>query len=198
MTRYIIRRGLQSIVLVFITTLIAFSIYQIAPGGPLQFLDDDPTSSSVDKVRLERLYGLDRAVPIQYAAWLTGEDWMPQTEAWRSGQCLNNPAKCSRGIVRLDFGRSFSFQGESVIGLIAERIPATFTLGFASLVLSMAVGIPLGIIAAYTSRPLARQHHPRRDRAHQHGARLVVGPAPAHHPGRLLGRRAIGRHVHHR
>lgn len=150
MTRYIIRRGLQSIVLVFITTLIAFSIYQIAPGGPLQFLDDDPRSSGVDKARLERLYGLDRAVAIQYVAWLAGEDWMPQGEAWQSGQCLSNPNKCSRGIIRLDFGRSFSFKGESVIDLIVERIPATFTLGFASLVLSMAVGIPLGIIAAYT------------------------------------------------
>ncbi len=150
MTRYIIRRAIQSVFLLLIATLISFSVYQLAPGGPLQFLDDDPTSSSKDLERLERLYGLDRSVPVQYTAWLLGEDWLPETESWRSGQCLANPDRCGRGIARLDFGRSFSFKGEAVTGLILERIPATFTLGFASLLLSVAVGIPLGIIAALT------------------------------------------------
>jgi peptide/nickel transport system permease protein len=55
---------------------------------------------------------------------------------------------CGKGILRLDFGRSFYFAGESVISLIAERIPATFTLGFTSLLISVVVGIPAGIYAA--------------------------------------------------
>ena len=148
MTRYIVRRGLQSIVLMFIATLIAFTVYQMAPGGPLQFLDDDPSSTSADMDRLERLYGLDRSIPVQYVTWMTGEDWVPKTETWRSGRCLANPEKCGKGIVRLDFGRSFSFKGESVIDLIVERIPATFLLGFSSLILSILVGVPLGIISA--------------------------------------------------
>ncbi len=150
MTRYIIRRAIQSFFLLLIATLISFSVYQLAPGGPLQFLDDDPTSSSEDLVQLERLYGLDRSIPVQYVAWLLGEDWLPQAASWRSGQCLANENRCARGIVRLDFGRSFSFKGESVTDLIVQRIPATFTLGFASLLLSVIVGIPLGIIAALT------------------------------------------------
>ena len=150
MTRYIIRRGLQSLVLIFLATLIAFGIYQSAPGGPLQFLDDDPTSSKSDQENLERLYGLDRSIPAQYTAWMLGEDWFPEGSEWRSGRCLANADKCSRGIIRLDFGRSFSFKGESVIDLIVERIPATFILGFASLVLSLLIGIPLGIISAFT------------------------------------------------
>lgn len=148
MTRYIIRRGLQSIALLFVTTLIAFSIQQLAPGGPLQFLDDDPTATSEDSERLLRLYGLDRPISAQYLTWLLGEDWVPESETWRSGRCLSRPDKCGRGIVRLDFGRSFHWRGESVIGLIAERIPATFQLAFASLVLGNLIGIPLGIIAA--------------------------------------------------
>ena len=49
---------------------------------------------------------------------------------------------------RLDFGRSFFFKGESVIDVIAERIPATLTLALSSLILSVVVGIPLGIFAA--------------------------------------------------
>ena len=148
MTRYIIRRTLQSFVLLWVSTLIAFSIYQLAPGGPLQFLDEDPSRNAQNINRLERLYGIDRALPIQYVAWAFGEDWLPADDTWRSGRCLNDESDCSRGIVRLDFGRSFFFKGERVLNKIAERIPATFTLAFASLILSVVIGFPLGIISA--------------------------------------------------
>jgi peptide/nickel transport system permease protein len=148
MTRYIIRRALQSLALMWVATIIAFSIYQLAPGGPLQFMDDDPKRSQADIERLERLYGLDRSVPVQYAVWLAGEDWLPATPTWRSGRCLNEPDRCTLGLIRLDFGRSFHYQGESVINLIASRIPATFLLAFSSLVISMVVGFPLGILSA--------------------------------------------------
>lgn len=148
MTRYIIRRGLQSLLLMWVATLIGFTIYQLAPGGPLQFLNEDPKQSQADVARLQRLYGLDRALPAQYLAWAFGEDWLPVTPAWRSGRCLADAATCGHGIIRLDFGRSFHFQGESVIDLIVERMPATFLLAFSSLLLSVVIGIPLGIIAA--------------------------------------------------
>jgi peptide/nickel transport system permease protein len=156
LTRYIIRRGLQSLVIAWFATLIAFSIYQAAPGGPLQFMDDDPRRSEEDLNRLEYLYGIDRPVFAQYLAWFAGEDWftrLPYGESWQSGRCVNDPSRCSRGILRLDFGRSFHFKGESVLDLIVERMPATFTLAAASLVLSVLGGLPLGIIAAlYRSR----------------------------------------------
>jgi peptide/nickel transport system permease protein len=148
MTRYIIRRGIQSIFLVWLATLIGFSIYQAAPGGPLQFLEDDPKATSVDSRRLARLYGIDRPILVQYVAWLAGEDWLPDNPTWRSGQCLGDAEKCGRGILRLDFGRSFHFKGESVIHLIVERMPATFLLAASSLVISVVVGIPAGIYAA--------------------------------------------------
>jgi len=148
MTRYIIRRGIQSIFLVWLATLIGFSIYQAAPGGPLQFLEDDPKATSADSRRLAQLYGIDRPILVQYIAWLAGEDWLPDNPAWRSGQCLGDAEKCGRGILRLDFGRSFHFKGESVIDLIVERMPATFLLAASSLVISVVVGIPAGIYAA--------------------------------------------------
>jgi peptide/nickel transport system permease protein len=148
MTRYIIRRSLQSLALLWISTLIGFSVYQLAPGGPLQFLNEDPRQDASDYERLERLYGLDRAIPVQYIAWALGEDWLPATPTWRTGVCLADAADCSRGIVRLDFGRSFSFKGERVLDLIVARIPATFLLAFSSLVLSVVIGFPLGIISA--------------------------------------------------
>jgi peptide/nickel transport system permease protein len=147
LTRYIIRRAIQSIFLTLFATLIAFSIYQAAPGGPLQFLDDDPKVTEADVVRLERLYGIDRSIPVQYTVWLLGEDWTPSTGQWRSGQCLANPARCGQGLVRLDFGKSFFFKGQPVIGLIVERMPATFILAFSSMIIGF-LGIPLGFLAA--------------------------------------------------
>jgi peptide/nickel transport system permease protein len=152
LTRYIIRRGLQSLLLVWIATLIGFSVYQLAPGGPLQFLDDDPKRTVADINRLTQMYGLNRPILVQYLAWLAGEDWfpiLPGGTSWQTGQCRADAERCSRGIIRLDFGRSFHFKGESVIGLIAERIPATFLLGFSSMIISFLIGIPSGICAAY-------------------------------------------------
>jgi peptide/nickel transport system permease protein len=148
MTRYIIRRTIQSIALLWVSTLIAFSIYQLAPGGPLQFLDQDPSRNISDIGRMERAYGIDRSIPVQYIAWAFGEEWLPATDEWRSGRCLIAAKDCSHGIVRLDFGRSFSFRGERVINLIAARIPATFLLAFSGLFLSVIIGFPLGILAA--------------------------------------------------
>ncbi len=148
MTRYIVRRSIQSLFLILISTLIAFTVYQSAPGGPLQFLDNNPKVSPADRARQVRLYGLDRSIPAQYLVWLLGEDWLPGNPTWRSGRCLDTPGNCGLGIIRLDFGRSFSFRGRTAIDVIAERIPATVQLGGASLLLSILGGIPLGIYAA--------------------------------------------------
>lgn len=151
LTRYLIRRGLQSIFLVWLATLIAFSVYQLAPGGPLQFLSNTPKHTAADYEHLVRLYGLDRPVLVQYVAWLVGEDWfsvLPGGRAWQSGQCIADAASCGWGILRLDFGRSFYFPGEPVLDVIAQRIPATFQLGFSSLLLSVVLGIPSGVISA--------------------------------------------------
>ncbi len=166
MARYIIRRGIQSVILLWVATLIGFTIYQLAPGGPLQFLDNDPRRSEADINRLQHLYGLDRPVIAQYVAWVAGEDWfrdVPLLSGWQSGRCSASPEKCVRGVLRLDFGRSFHFQGEPVLGLIAERIPATLLLALSSLFISVIVGIPLGIISAF-----------RRGRWPDHAIRLTT------------------------
>ncbi len=151
MARYIVRRSIQSIFLLFLATLIGFTVYQMAPGGPLQFLDDDPNQTREDLVRLRDLYGLDRPIPVQYVAWLAGEDWfglLPGSEEWQSGQCRLAAERCSQGVIRLDFGRSFSFRGVPATQLIWERVPATFLLAFSSLLISVLGGVPMGIIAA--------------------------------------------------
>jgi len=158
LTRYIIRRGLQSLLIVWFSTLIAFTIYQAAPGGPLQFLDDDPQRSEEDLTRIQHLYGIDRPVFVQYLAWLTGEDWfsrLPEGETLQSGRCANDPSRCGRGILRFDFGRSFHFKGESVIDLIIDRMSATFILASANMIIGILGGVPMGVLAA-----LYRRHWP--------------------------------------
>jgi peptide/nickel transport system permease protein len=149
MTRYIIRRSIQSFFLLWLSTLIGFSVYQAAPGGPLQFLEDDPNATAADANRLAQLYGLERSIPVQYIAWLTGEDWLPNNPTWQSGRCVLEPNNCGRGILRLDFGKSFHYKGRSALEVIAERIPATFTLAFTSLLISVLGGVPLGIYAGF-------------------------------------------------
>lgn len=155
MTRYIVSRAIQNFFLMWLGTIIAFGIYQAAPGGPIQFLDDDPTATTADFNRLTRLYGLDRPILTQYLVWLAGEDWLPANPDWQSGRCILDPNQCAKGIIRLDFGRSFFFKGEAVIDVIAQRVPATFTLAFASLVLSVIGGVPMGVYAALHRGKLA-------------------------------------------
>jgi len=148
MTRYIVRRSIQSFFLIWLATSIAFTVYQTAPGSPLQFLEENPDYNPNDVGRLLRHHGLDRSVFAQYITWVAGEDWLPHNDTWRSGKCLSDADQCGKGIIRLDFGRSHHFKGESALSLIIERIPATFTLAFAGLLISALGGIPLGIISA--------------------------------------------------
>src|SRR4051812_47893275 len=78
MARYLIRRLLQSLLLLALVSMIAFAILHLAPGGPLaQFVaTGDLGPEDVD--RLMAQYGLNRPVPIQYLDWagsLATGDW---------------------------------------------------------------------------------------------------------------------------
>jgi peptide/nickel transport system permease protein len=120
LARYIVRRSLQSVLLLLLITVLSFAIMRLAPGGPAQFLDD-PRIGPEYRERLLESFGLRDPLPIQYLKWLGN-------------------------VVRLDFGYSF-VDRRPVIEKIAERIPASFQLSIASLVLGL-LGIPLGVYAA--------------------------------------------------
>ncbi len=87
-------------------------------------------------------------LPVQYVTWLTGEDWVPTTET--DGRAANVSAIQTDCSAKASFGWILGAHSRSkanpVIDLIVERIPATFLLGFSSLVISVVVGVPLGII----------------------------------------------------
>jgi peptide/nickel transport system permease protein len=120
LARYIVRRSLQSALLLLLITVLSFAIMRLAPGGPAQFLDD-PRIGPEYRERLLESFGLTEPLPIQYLKWLGN-------------------------VIRLDFGYSF-VDRRPVIEKIAERIPASFQLSIASLLLGL-LGIPLGVYAA--------------------------------------------------
>jgi peptide/nickel transport system permease protein len=69
MTEYLIRRILQSVLVLFLITLLTFALIHAAPGGPTQIFLSPGLSPEAAKVQAHNL-GLDRPVPIQYINWL--------------------------------------------------------------------------------------------------------------------------------
>ena len=69
MGRYIIRRILQAIPLLFLVTIFMFTLIYLLPGGPDQVIFN-PHLSAAGRAALRARFGLDRPVPIQYLKWL--------------------------------------------------------------------------------------------------------------------------------
>jgi len=106
-------------------TLISFVVIHLAPGTPVEMQTTmNPKASLEAQKRLRELYGLDKPLHVQYWDWL-------------------------KRVVVLDFGRSFSPDRRPVWDKIRERIPITLSLNLLSLLIIMAVAIPLGVLAAY-------------------------------------------------
>ena len=119
MTVFIIRRLLQSSVVVFVMSLLVFTGVNIV-GDPVDMLIN-PEADQAEIERVMRDLGLDRPVHEQY------------------GYFLMNAAKG-------DLGKSFIF-GQPALKLIVQRMPATFELAIAALLIAVFLGIPLGVYA---------------------------------------------------
>jgi oligopeptide transport system permease protein len=120
MIRYIARRFLWIIPVLFVVSLITFSLMHAVPGGPWAREKAVPASMVA---RLNEKYGLDQPVPIQYATWV--------------GNLLQG-----------NLGPSYKFQDRTVNDIVGGGIMTTVQLGLMAFFLSVAVGIPLGVIAA--------------------------------------------------
>ncbi len=153
MTRHIVRRLLQAIPTLFGVTLISYLILTLAPGQPvtlLSFGGNPEDNNQIQQDRLARQLGLDDPWHIQYLSWLAGNDWM-----WWKWQDMPEGQSAEQyhryGILRGDFGTSF-YKKQPVLDLVTQRLPATIELGFTSLVISLMLGVPLGIFAAIWHR----------------------------------------------
>lgn len=153
MFRHILRRLIQAIPTLFGVTLLSYMIMAAAPGGPAKLIafnvDPENANNAVQQREIARL-GLNDPWPVQYVIWLTGNDWMHALGLKNldlDGKDGPDRNALRYGILRGDFGDSFRSK-QDVWQLISARIPATLELGVAALIVSLAIGVPIGILAA--------------------------------------------------
>jgi ABC-type dipeptide/oligopeptide/nickel transport system permease component len=120
MGTYLVRRFLQLIPVLVVTSFVVFLILRLVPGDPAQLLaGPDAQPEQVAAVRKD--LGLDRPIPVQYALW--------------AGDVLKG-----------DFGRSY-VKRRPVSELIRSALPATIELTTTAVLLAALVGVPFGIVA---------------------------------------------------
>ncbi len=122
MTRYIIRRLLQAVPLVLLVSLISFGIMFSSPVTMLNPADFPEDSSEEDLKRILAQHGLDRPWYELYAGWIVR-------------------------VLQGDLGDSYQTR-QPVTRMILERLPATLQLTITALLLSLALGVLLGVVAA--------------------------------------------------
>ncbi|MCA9836542.1 MAG: ABC transporter permease [Trueperaceae bacterium] len=122
MWSYILRRVLQALVFIFLISVLIFSMIHIVPGDPVLTILGDEGASQEKIQALRTALKLDRPLPVQFFDWIGA-------------------------VVRGDLGESL-ISGRSITPDILTRLPRTFELIFLAIILSLLVGIPLGILAA--------------------------------------------------
>ena len=143
MTTYILRRLIQTVGLLFILSVILFTLVNAAPGGPITaYAGRRPRPEQVE--RLKRQFGLDQPLPLQYVYWLVGNDW---TKIDTDGDGIQDEPGARKGILRGDFGFSYRTR-QPVLDEIAKRLPNTVTLMGITMFIALAIAIPLGIYSA--------------------------------------------------
>lgn len=144
MGRYIARRLLQAIVLVFLLSIVLFALVNLAPGGPLAGYGQSRHVRAEKVAGLKRQLGLDKPLPLQYVIWLVGNDWM---KIDTNGDGIADSHGTRLGILRADFGFSFRTR-EPVMKEIGLRLPNTAYLMGITLLVALAIAIPIGVLSA--------------------------------------------------
>jgi peptide/nickel transport system permease protein len=122
MTRYLISRLGQSIVLLFLVSLIGYSLLLLAPGSPLAQFAFSPGMSQEQMEQVAEQMGLNRPLIVQYFDWLAH-------------------------LVQGDWGRSFR-DGRPVLDVIGDHIFATVLLMGSAMAIAMTLGIWVGAVSA--------------------------------------------------
>ena len=118
--RYILKRLGQTVIVLFFVSVFAFMLIRMAPGNPARLmLPDSATDEQVHEMEIQ--LGLDKPVAQQYFMYITG-------------------------VLKGDLGMSTMYKTE-VSGIIAGRLPTTAKLTLYTMVLCLAISIPLGILA---------------------------------------------------
>src|SRR5690348_438547 len=121
MTVFIIRRLMQSVLVLFaMSAIVFFGVYVV--GNPIEILVS-PEADEIERARVAASLGIDQPIWLQYLAFL-------------------------ENALGGNLGKSFVF-GIPAIQLIVQRMPATFELVIVSFVIAVGLGIPLGMYAGY-------------------------------------------------
>lgn len=144
MSAYLIRRIIQMVFVLLISSAVIYGLLLVAPGGPFaglrQASADKKSGYSAEQIaRMEKLLGLHLPKHLQYVAWLAGDDWMGRINPEYAGD--------RKGVLRGDFGKSFS-ERRPVLVMIRERLFNTIRLMGASAIISLMIAIPVGIYSA--------------------------------------------------
>ena len=123
MLRYVVQRLLQGLIVIFLVTLATFIILQLAPGSPVDILIGEAQVSQEQIDAITHKWGLDQPPHVQYLTWLGN-------------------------VVTGDLGDSVIRSGTPVSQMLADAAPVTLRLNVLALTLSIAVAIPLGVLAA--------------------------------------------------
>lgn len=117
---YVLRRLGEMVPVLLVVATAAFLLVKVVPGSP--FDSDRPMPAEI-KARYERFYGLDQPTHVQFGRYVAN-------------------------LLRGDLGLSTKYHGWTVNELVAPRVPVSIQLGLLSLLLAVAVGIPVGVLAA--------------------------------------------------
>lgn len=121
MTRFVVRRAIQSVFLMLAVMTFSFFLIHLTPGGPEAALMQNPRVSAETLQRMREKFGLEDPLPIRYLKWL-------------------------RSAAELDFGRSYAYS-LPVTDVIASRVWPTVQLDGLAYLIGL-VGVPLGVYAA--------------------------------------------------
>ena len=144
MTLYIARRLLQTVVMLFLLSILLFILVNLAPGGPLSGQGQSRHIQPEKVEILRRQFGLDQPLPTQYLIWLAGNDWMMVDS---NGDGIPESYGTRQGVLRGDFGFSFRNR-QPVMGEIAAALPNTIYLMSITLLVAIGLAIPIGILSA--------------------------------------------------
>ena len=121
MAAYVVRRLFFSLFVLWGAVTIIFVVLRLVPGDPA-YIMLGPDADQAQVAALRAQLGLDQSLIQQYATYLAN-------------------------VVHLDFGESFRLNADSM-SLVLQRVPATIQLATTALLLSLLIGLPLGVIAA--------------------------------------------------
>jgi oligopeptide transport system permease protein len=120
MGKYIIRRLLWMLLVLFVVASITFILMHLVPGGPWS---QDKTLAPQVIENLNKKYGLDKPLIVQFGSYI-----------WN--------------MLHGDLGVSYTYQNRSVTQILMQGFPITATLGIVAFLLAIIIGVPLGIGAA--------------------------------------------------